>query len=100
MKLEALEMADGGKGFAFYCSGCGYFHHVQVEKGSNNPDGPIWTWNGDMDKPTFSPSLGVNMGTDKQCHLLVRDGKISYLNDSHHELKGQLVEMENPDDWR
>ena len=100
MKLETLFLQDGSKAFAFYCPGCGFFHHVRVDKGPAYDGGPIWAWNEDADKPTFSPSLGVNMGTDQQCHLFVRDGKIIYLEDSKHSLRGQTVEMENPDDWR
>lgn len=90
-KLETLSMADGGKALAFYCPGCKYHHRVQIERGSSNPGGPIWEWNGNMEKPTFSPSLGVNMGTDQQCHLFVRDGRISYLYDSMHKLAGHEV---------
>lgn len=97
-KLETLSMADGGKALAFYCPGCGYHHHVQIERGSSNPTGPIWEWNGDMEKPTFSPSLGVNMGTGQQCHLFLRGGKISYLDDCRHDLAGRTVELEDLDE--
>lgn len=93
-KLEPLEMADGGKALFFYCPGCKYHHHLQIERGSTNPNGPIWKWNGDMEKPTFSPSLMVNARTDQQCHLALRDGKISYFNDCMHELAGRTVELE------
>lgn len=56
--------------------------------------GPSWQWNGDMEKPTFNPSLLVRIGDDRQCHLFVRDGMIEFLGDCHHELKGKTVEME------
>ena len=46
-----------------------------------------------MDKPTFSPSMACNMGTEIQCHSFVCDGKIEYLSDCRHELAGQTVEM-------
>lgn len=57
--------------------------------------GPSWQWNGDMEKPTFTPSLLVRTGDDRQCHLFVRDGMIQYLDDCYHELKGRAVEMED-----
>lgn len=94
-KLELLKMDDGGRALAFYCPGCKYHHHLRIERGSNNPDGPIWEWNGDMDKPTFSPSLMVNARTDQQCHLFLREGKISFLNDCLHELAGHTVDLED-----
>lgn len=46
-----------------------------------------------MDKPTFSPSMGCNMGTELQCHSFVRDGRIEYLSDCRHELAGQTIDM-------
>lgn len=46
-----------------------------------------------MERPTFSPSLGINMGLDMQCHSFVRDGKIEFLSDCHHELRGQTVDL-------
>lgn len=92
-KLRWLKMADGGRGLGFYCPGCKMYHHMQVEEGPNYTDGPIWQWNQDMDKPTFTPSLGVNMGHSGQCHLMVKEGRISYLNDSQHELAGRVVDM-------
>lgn len=91
-KLRTLVMNGGGKGLAFYCPGCKLHHHVTIEAGEGY-SGPVWRWNGDMDKPTFSPSLGVNMGTEGQCHLFVRDGKIEYLMDSRHEFSGQTIEL-------
>lgn len=97
-KLETLKMADGGKALVFYCPGCKFHHHLQIERGSTNPDGPIWEWNGDMEKPTFAPSLMVNAGTEQQCHLFLREGRISYLNDSHHELAGRTVALVDLDE--
>lgn len=48
-KLRRLE---GGR-VAFLCPGCGEAHQVTVD-GSRG-----WTFNGDGDKPTFSPSVLV-----------------------------------------
>ncbi len=51
-----------------------------------------------MDKPTFSPSLGVNMTMpDVRCHSFVRDGKIQFLDDCFHELRGQTIDMQDMD---
>lgn len=92
-KMLHTKTADGGKGFMFYCPGCEIYHSVQVEKGPEYAGAPIWSWNGDLEKPTFEPSLLVKIGDDRQCHLFVRDGNIEYLVDSHHELRGQIIAL-------
>lgn len=57
----------------------------------------MWTWNGSMDKPTFYPSLLCNQDDPaSRCHSFVTDGKIEFLNDCHHGLRGQTVEIP---DW-
>jgi hypothetical protein len=80
-----------GKGFMVFCPGCGNHHVLRTEA----PEGhrPIWTWNGSMEAPTFSPSLLVAPGTAHQCHSFIRDGVWEYLDDCHHSMKGQKVPM-------
>lgn len=78
----------------FLCPGCKYGHHARI-KGS----GPVWGWNGSMDKPTFTPSLLVNQHyPESRCHSWVRDGMIEFLPDSFHELKGQTVPLPPAED--
>lgn len=89
--LQDLKLSDGGKALMFFCPGCKYYHHFVIERHS---PGPVWSWNGDRDKPTFSPSLGVNMAMPEfRCHLFMRGGKIEYLQDSFHGLAGTKVDM-------
>lgn len=84
---------ETGKKLLFYCPGCKQYHAFVVDRNMH----PVWTWNGDMEKPTFSPSLLVHGATDKRCHSFVRDGKIEFLSDCFHELRGQTVEMKGID---
>ena len=88
--LEEM-MLDGNKGMAFFCPGCRNYHAFIIEQHSG---GPLWTWNGSMDKPTFSPSLLVS-GSDssRRCHCYVNNGQIQYLSDCWHKLAGQTVDM-------
>lgn len=74
--------------FIFDCPGCGCAHWVRVQ-GPN----PCWTWNGDVNRPTLSPSLNVQPGTNQQCHSFISDGRIQFLADCWHELKGQTVKI-------
>jgi len=90
--LAESEASDGEKGLVFFCPGCKYYHSFRIALG-NTPNAPVWTWNGDMNKPTFSPSLLVNGMTEQRCHSFVRDGKIEFLSDCWHELRGQTVDI-------
>lgn len=81
----------GGKLLYFHCPGCKNEHPFEIECADKG-----WTWNGSLDKPTFKPSLLVNESYPQfRCHLFVTDGKIQFLPDCHHELRGQTVEMED-----
>ena len=57
-----------------------------------------WTWNGSVDKPTFTPSMNISAGPYKdadfdiplsRCHYILTNGVINFCNDSTHALKGQ-----------
>jgi Family of unknown function (DUF6527) len=57
-----------------------------------------WSWNGDVDKPTLKPSLvqwhTVN-GKEERCHVWITDGRVQFLSDCTHELRGQTVDLED-----
>lgn len=55
----------------------------------------IHSFNGDMEKPTLSPSLLVSWSDRTQycCHSYVQDGTIRFLDDCTHGMKGQTVEL-------
>lgn len=84
----------GGRVLVFLCPGCKCGHPYEVDCADKG-----WTWNGSMEAPTFKPSLLVNEHTpERRCHLFVTDGKIQFLPDCYHELKGQTIEMQDFDD--
>lgn len=78
--------------WAFYCPGCRHAHVLPVD----SPSHPSWTFNGHVDRPTFSPSVKVSiggMGSNEPektlCHCWVREGQIEFLADSSgHTLRG------------
>lgn len=115
MKKGILRIVDPrGRAVAFFCPGCKELHTVNLTDLH-----PCWSFNGDYDKPTFSPSILVRSGhyasTKKddcwcnfeerfpdegpspyhctQCHSFVTDGKIQFLSDCSHELAGQTVDL-------
>lgn len=94
--MKIMEYSDGMK--VFYCPACNEHHGVNSG----------WTFNGDYERPTFSPSLlvrGIKL-TEKGeaeyaawsasghprrdapfdsaptvCHTFITDGRIQFLND-------------------
>jgi len=70
--------------YLFDCPGCGCYH------GFNET---IWQFNGDLVKPTLNPSLLVTMEEGKKCHSFIREGRIQFLDDCWHDLKGQIVDL-------
>ena len=108
--LRSLE----GNRLAFMCPGCKETHAIYHGEGV----GARWGWNGNADKPTFTPSVLVRSGhyapgyqdscwctwhrdhpdksvrfSCKQCHSFIVDGNIQFLSDCSHELAGQTVPL-------
>lgn len=76
----------------FFCPGCKCGHWFKTDG-----PGPCWTFDGDMDRPTVSPSIlvrGAGVPEYGTCHSFVRDGQIEFLNDCTHELAGKTVPLE------
>lgn len=90
--LEHIDEETGKKWshtqYLFNCPGCGYEHAVGLKSEGGNH-----TFNMDLDKPTFSPSLVHDFTPGRRCHSFVKEGKIQFLNDCWHELKGQTVDL-------
>jgi uncharacterized protein DUF6527 len=98
MKLRSISDGKGTVGYTFYCKGCEEMHRFLIQGRM------VWQFNGDMDRPTFTPSLkydwqdGVKL---KCCHLNMTAGKIFYHNDSTHALKGQTIDCPDiPGEYR
>ena len=83
--LKELNNPIGEERYAFYCPGCKHYHVYTV---------PRWSFNGDLEKPTFRPSL-LNTKVGVICHLYMTDGQIDFLSDCSHELAGITVDMED-----
>jgi hypothetical protein len=48
--------ANGEEGLTYWCQGCKDWHTIRT-KGAG-----AWGWNGDVDRPTFTPSVLVTSG--------------------------------------
>lgn len=87
---------------AYWCHGCQRLHMVNVVSDMR----PAWRWNGDVDKPTLSPSIRTfwpaneARAEETRCHHFLRDGVIEFLDDSaEHELRGQHALQPIPQDY-
>jgi hypothetical protein len=103
-------------GYTVWCEGCGCGHAFATEV--QNSQGALWTFNGNMAAPSFKPSMLVTSGhyieghTGRcwcdvnredpnrkhgfrcvRCHSFVTDGRIQYLDDTSHALRGQTVAL-------
>jgi Family of unknown function (DUF6527) len=109
VKLLKSEQYPNCETWIFFCPGCKYNHPFTTKWDAQEmidnkkwydqvgmKEHPLWTFNGDVERPTFNPSLLCNQHYPKQrCHLFVEGGKIRFLDDCHHELKGKTVEMQD-----
>lgn len=89
-------------GYEIYCPGCKYRHVVYTLKGYYPA---CWSFNGDLERPTFTPSLLLTTGSFAQpsfedgdipptrCHSFITDGRIKFLDDCTHELRNQIVDL-------
>jgi len=98
-------LATGSEGSLFFeCPGCATVHGINHGPGA----GPRWGWDGDADKPTFTPSVLVTWSepsdkpsefddaskdVKKVCHSFVTGGRIQFLGDCTHALAGQTVDL-------
>lgn len=97
-----------------WCPACQSAIALPLDK----PSGPNWGFNGDTEKPTFTPSVlrtyrhptgysnknPAPIGydgpyTDDICHSFITDGKIQFLGDCTHALAGQTVELPGLPEW-
>jgi hypothetical protein len=90
----------------FICPGCEHRHYVPTQDAHVADDKLIWTFNGDIERPTFSPSLMLKTGKyvvpdfeddfpgqNSICHSIVTDGMIHFCGDSTHHLSGQTLPL-------
>ncbi len=86
------------KAYVFFCPGCQEHHSFDVALDKIQTP-RFWGFNGNLEKPTFTPSLNVNPHDPKRhCHSFVQNGNIQFLSDCWHDLKGQTVPLP-PHQW-
>ncbi len=80
---------DGGRTtWFFYCPACDALHTYSNRMSGG---GPGWDYDGNVESPTFSPSLRYLDAT--RCHLFVRAGVIEFCGDCPHSMAGQRTPL-------
>lgn len=82
-------------GWMIRCRSCHWHEYPKTGK-----PGASWTFNGDLERPTFRPSMNEALGPFpedspwagqiRRCHFTVTDGAIDYHGDCSHELRGKM----------
>lgn len=87
--LHRLEKGhDDSPDFLFWCPGCKCGHGVWTTR-PNNTRGAMWKFDGNMDRPTFQPSLLIKEEWD-DCSKVPEEGWTEWKEDPRH--KGTIVE--------
>lgn len=69
--------------YAHYCPACEEMHPL--------PDS--WHFNGDLEKPTFTPSFKHTIrwkDEERICHYVLTDGVLNYCGDCTHSMRGPV----------
>lgn len=105
--MAKVKLFDAEHGtYKFKCP-AGHWHYINTKV--PNHKNAQWSFNGNLDRPTFSPSVNERTGyfvdpnvkgdedwlkeNSYHCHFIITDGKIYFCEDCSHHLKGQTLEM-------
>lgn len=99
----------------FWCPGCKCGHALPIiGRITTATKRDKWTWNGDLERPVFHPSVhckipphkidGVSYPGESLCHSWVgkngaKPGQIAFLGDCKHALRGQVVDLPDWPNW-
>lgn len=104
MKAQLVPVNDHGVKYdclAFCCPGCALDDHSGLHMLAVNTTehSPSWTWDGNLEAPTISPSILTTWLETFRCHSFLEAGVFRFLEDSTHALSGQSVPMPDLPDW-
>lgn len=96
MKLKkSVYKDDSTWGYLHWCPGCDEPHGIPIPNDLNDRK-VFWDFNGDVEKPTFNPSVKIT--TEKHgkpwcCHYFLHGGMLNFCGDSTHALAGKVVPL-------
>lgn len=92
--MRTKEYTEGTGYYFIMCPACKVHHTIWTKE----KERPNWKFNGDFEKPTFSPSVRIQWTdheteTKEQCHFFIVNGNIQFESDCTHELKGKTLPL-------
>jgi len=104
-KVKLFDEKNGT--YKFKCP-AGHWHYINTKV--PNHLNAQWNFNGDVNNPTFTPSINEKTGYyvnpemyaeakkySYQCHFVITNGKIHFCSDCSHGLAGQTVDLPEMD---
>jgi hypothetical protein len=88
--IEKCESQEPYQIWLYWCPGCDSYHQFYTDR--TDGQRPEWKITGPLDSPTVTPSI-LYANVTPRCHCFIKAGKIQFLNDCTHHLKGQTVDM-------
>jgi hypothetical protein len=89
--------------FSILCPGCRSIHNLSAALIGRN-----FRFNGNLDRPTFTPEISLRVGPFGKghkmegqtitCHFRIRDGLIRYFHDTNHDLRLQTAGLPDFDE--
>ena len=91
-------LRNGDGGISHWCPGCLEMHFINTEK--PNILGARWEWDGNIVRPTFSPSICMKRLAPKPklppitvCHYWLKNGILEFLGDCQHILRAHKLSL-------
>lgn len=102
---QRVKNADGrtGNRHCYWCPGCDALHCISIRPHTQD-NGAGWEFSGTLECPTYSPSQLTTWerGPERKkfvCHTFIRAGRIEFLSDCTHDLKGRTLPLPPLPDW-
>ncbi|OFY87840.1 MAG: hypothetical protein A3F72_02925 [Bacteroidetes bacterium RIFCSPLOWO2_12_FULL_35_15] len=107
--MAKVKLYDKDHGTYYFRCPAGHDHYINTIV--PNQQNAQWGFNGDVNNPTFTPSINEKAGrfvdvnvkgneewlsnpeNSYHCHFIITNGKIKFCGDCSHELKNLTIEL-------
>lgn len=96
-----LKKADSGDYLIIDIPSIGILTLPVITQGSRDKHArAVWTWNGDLEKPTLKPSIKTQKGLEKEVvHLWLNDGICKFLSDTTTDVANKELPLNDLPEW-
>lgn len=83
--------------FLHFCPGCDHLHQINTSR--KNHLGAQWRFDGNIQQPSFSPSVNIDLGKKRRCHYTISAGQVTYHSDTTHEYVNKTIVLPDIPDY-